>query len=80
MKNFYATVSDLIDDKYRANYVIKISDHENALCAVNSHAWYGEGHTAKREIVNFFPTKKKAEEIADFWDECAKINGDLWGW
>ena len=77
MKNFYAVACDLIDDKYRWNYVIKVSDNVNALFEVNSHGFYAKNHTAKREIVNFFATKKRAKEIAGFWNECAIKNGDL---
>lgn len=65
MKNFYFVVNVKENNKLYA-CVIKATESDNLL--------------SKFEIknissVNIFPTKKRADEIAKFWNECYKKNG-----
>ena len=65
MKNSYATVSVREDGKYYA-YVVKISESDNALYRL---AIKGIMHA------NIYSTKKKAVDMAYFWNERYKENG-----
>lgn len=67
MKNFYFVVIIKENGKY-LNYVEKATDSDNLLSKFKIKNCVG---------VNIFPTKKKAEEIADFWNDCAKKNGNF---
>lgn len=80
MKNFYITVGvkgnkneNIFSDEkkeYEEGYfacVIKVSESDN----LKNHL------EAIRGLVhaNIRPTKKDAQELADFWNECYKQNG-----
>lgn len=66
MRNLYFAVSATENGKNYA-YVLKVDSNSNLL---NVFA-----HDKRMTVANYFPTKKKAEEIADFWNECFKKNG-----
>lgn len=66
MKNYYFAVTVTEDGKNCA-YVIKASESENLLCVFQ--------RVKNATAINLFPTKKKAAEIADYWNECFKNNG-----
>ena len=71
MKNFYYAATREQNGKNYA-FVIKASAGDNLLSVF---ARYGENLA-----VNACPTKKEAEELADFWNECYKKNGtSIWG-
>lgn len=65
MKYFYFAVTVEKNGKYCA-YVIKATESDNLL--------------SKFEIkgiksANIYPTKKRAEEVATYWNKCFKENG-----
>lgn len=65
MKHFYYVVEEESNGKYYA-YVDKVHKNVN-ICG----RW-------KPTFVNFVhqcETKKKAEELANYWNECYKANG-----
>lgn len=65
MKNFYFVVNVKENDKLYA-YVAKATEKDELLSKFK----------IKNVIsVNIFPTKKRADEIAKFWNECYKKNG-----
>ena len=63
MKHFYYVIMATKNEKYYA-YVVEINK-ENA---IPTH-WVTSGKVYPRE------TKKKAEELANYWNECYKANG-----
>ena len=64
MKNFYIAVSIKENNKYFA-FVIKVSEHENLKNKLDD---------PRITHANIYPTKNKAEEVANFWNECYKNN------
>lgn len=80
MKNFYITVAvkgdknkNIFSDEkkeYKEGYlayVIKVTESDNVM--YHLEAIRGLMHA------NIRPTKKDAQELADFWNECYKKNG-----
>lgn len=69
-KRFYiaATVQDTFEGKtgYYA-FIIPVSEADNLQAVLSRHK--GLLHT------NIMPTKKRATEIVQFWNECYKNNG-----
>ena len=64
MKNHYIAISVKQDNKNYAS-VLKVSGNENLLFSLQI-----PGITA----ANICGTKKEAEKIVDFWNECYKKN------
>lgn len=65
--NFYAVVTETIDNKHYA-FVDTINDHEN----LKKNDTINKSETSSFTLC---PTKKKALELAKFWNECYKNNG-----
>jgi hypothetical protein len=66
MKNFYYAVNTEDNGKIYA-FVIKASINENLKTLFSGY---------KNLIsINACETKKRAEELANFWNECYKANG-----
>ena len=65
MKNFYYVVMEKIDGKNFA-YVDKVSDSTN-IC--------GRWEASQFVIVQPCESKKRAEELCEFWNESYKANG-----
>lgn len=65
MKNYYIVVTIEQDGKY-FSYVVKHPENYNLLATLTIKNITG---------ASLFPTKKKAVEIADFWNDCYKKNG-----
>lgn len=65
MKNSYIAVSVNENEKNYA-YVIKVSESDNLLCKLTIKGI---------DSAHICDTKKKAGEVADFWNECYKKNG-----
>jgi hypothetical protein len=65
MKNFYYVVMEEIDGKNCA-YVDKVSENTN-IC--------GRWEASQFIFVQPCESKKRAEELADFWNESYKTNG-----
>ena len=66
MSRFYAAVTCEDTNGKLYAYVINFTDSDNALFALQRP---GILHA------NIYTTKKRASEIADFWNECYKKNG-----
>ena len=62
---FYAAINIKENGKYYA-FVEPFSDSDNALAKL-----YHKNMTS----VNVYSTKKKAAEIASFWNDCYRKNG-----
>lgn len=56
------------------NFAESVTDTENAVYLTDNRG------ALVVICVNFFQTAKKAQEIADFWNECAERNGRLMDW
>lgn len=65
MKNFYYAVSEHENGKNYA-YVIKATASDNLLGLFERHK--------NLKTANACETKKQAENLANFWNECYKIN------
>ena len=66
MQNFYYAVNTEDNGKICA-FVIKASINDNLKYLFNGY---------KNLIsINACPTEKRAEELANFWNECYKANG-----
>ncbi len=66
MKYFYIAVQIAENGKFYA-YVIRISEHDNLYSKLNM-----PGIVA----ANICPTRKRAREIAQFWNDCSRRNGN----
>lgn len=66
MRKTYLAVTESENGK-NFSYVIGIGENENVFSALSRYKNLESGH--------IFPTKKKAQEVADFWNECYKNNG-----
>lgn len=64
-RNFYAAVSIAMDGKEYAT-VWRFSESENIAATLNKNHF---------TFVALCPTKKKAAETADFWNDCYRANG-----
>ena len=65
MKRFYIAVTVEENEKYYS-YVLPVNSTDNLLSKL----------TIKNIITaNIFETKKRAKEIAQYWNACYKING-----
>lgn len=80
MKNFYIVVTVELDknknifpDEKKApemglySYPITVNDSENLVSVLDG--------IKGLKTANLFATKKKAQETADFWNDCYKKNG-----
>lgn len=68
-KNDFCRLENRTED-YRpgySSYVIAVSENDN-VCSVLEHI-------SGLKSANLFATKKRAQEVADHWDECYKNNG-----
>lgn len=65
MKHFYYVVVKSVSDKHYA-YVDKVAENCNIVTR-----WA----TSLTTAVHHCETKKKAEELANYWNECYKANG-----
>lgn len=66
-KKFYAAVTVEESGKY-ISYVLPFTSQDNVICCLNI-----------KNIVsaNVYDTRKRAEEICEYWNECYKKNGTL---
>lgn len=65
MKNFYIVVQITENNKHYA-YVVKVSESDNLLSKLK---------ITNIQSANIFPTKKRAYEVAEYWNACFKANG-----
>lgn len=66
-KNFFYVVQDKYANGDMFAYATKIYNSQNLLAAF---------HDADAIAINACTTFKEAKSIADFWNECAKKNGN----
>ena len=66
MKNFYITFSAQLDGKYWAG-TMTVSSNDNIMNISQ--------RIAGMQTANLCTTRKAAEELADYWNECFKRNG-----
>ena len=64
MKNYYIAVQIKEDDKFYA-YAVKVNTMDNLLSKLEIN---------NIEVANLCDTKKKAEELANLWNESFKNN------
>lgn len=78
MKKYYAAASSIVVDRLTAGpeeakeagrvaWVLSFSENDNMKAVIERYA--------DLEYLNICPTKKAAEELAAFWNECYKKNG-----
>lgn len=60
---FYLAVTEVKDGKCFSS-VLRVSDCENLTCVLKHYY-----------SANIMPSKKKAQEVVDFWNRCYKANG-----
>ena len=65
-ERYYKSGEDLSKEKYYS-FVESVTEQDNLFCRINR--W------GRVFAVNAFETKKRAEEIAAFWNGCYKKNG-----
>lgn len=66
MRKTYLAVTEAENEKNIA-YVLGIGESENVVAVFRDY----------KNIIfaNIYPTKKRAKEVADFWNDCYKKNG-----
>lgn len=65
-RHYYEPSEDLTKEKY-CSFVVSATEADNLLFSF--YKWGKVMH------VNAFATKKRAEEVAAFWNDCYKNNG-----
>ena len=66
MKNYYFATMDIYPDKTQCSYVLQVPENVNLYAALDRN---------DTKIVQFAKSKKDAEKLASYWNECSYKNG-----